>query len=571
MAEEGFITLTMRKDSDNAAFFSANSVQKPKNFPKTPEGLQAQTNYKLGTQLPYLFIVNRLAHYIKVLQREQIGSWKERSRRSQYLLNPHDTPDMAVTALGSKDMHLGGIRSNGHVISVEEDFQGIHLFDDTIGFRHAVAENRKSMTSFIESELDKINNAKLNGLATTPQTGYEKSLSNATAKLTELENEVSTLKNLKNDFRAGIEKKYRSAQSASTELDDLISGKNNADFSLAKAKDGDEISGLLNDFEYTYQDEQFSGITEIIDAARIKAGAIPEGEASLDYWKRLLTDLQADLKKKYNTLQRGHNAQLDQIQKAERQLSVNFHHYEDSVLASLRKTHASYKTSLKGLTGATSFNPSVIPDHTAPVSRLNAIGHGYSDKTGLAESQIIRYERRGGKAKGIRTSPEKFYGMLINDFKERMKATPGELRRLTQTPYKSITATEWHNLFKKKYGSIRLISCNLALEVNGTSFARRLSAISGLPVKASTERIFATITDSTALYTKYKYAKLLRKTKGNFSQFFNATLSEPRHTLHLPKLDMPDFYRSPTRQYSSGMWEALPGISYNMPTVSVTI
>jgi len=98
-----------------------------------------------------------------------VTSLLRRSRRSQYLLNPHDTPDMAVTALGSKDMHLGGIRSNGHVISVEEDFQGIHLFDDTIGFRHAVAENRKSMTSFIESELDKINNAKLNGLATTPQ------------------------------------------------------------------------------------------------------------------------------------------------------------------------------------------------------------------------------------------------------------------------------------------------------------------------------------------------------------------------------------------------------------------
>ncbi|MCF1251062.1 type VI secretion system contractile sheath large subunit [Pseudomonas putida] len=78
LAEEGFIALTMRKDSDNAAFFSANSVQKPKHFPKTPEGLQARTNYKLGTQLPYLFIVNRLAHYIKVLQREQIGSWKER-------------------------------------------------------------------------------------------------------------------------------------------------------------------------------------------------------------------------------------------------------------------------------------------------------------------------------------------------------------------------------------------------------------------------------------------------------------------------------------------------------------
>ena len=78
LAEEGFIPLTMRKDSDNAAFFSANSVQKPKMFPKTREGQQAQTNYRLGTQLPYMFIINRLAHYIKVLQREQIGSWKER-------------------------------------------------------------------------------------------------------------------------------------------------------------------------------------------------------------------------------------------------------------------------------------------------------------------------------------------------------------------------------------------------------------------------------------------------------------------------------------------------------------
>ncbi|KNC89666.1 type VI secretion system contractile sheath large subunit [Trabulsiella odontotermitis] len=78
LAEEGFITLTMRKGSDNAAFFSANSIQKPKVFPNTREGKMAETNYKLGTQLPYMFIINRLAHYIKVLQREQIGSWKER-------------------------------------------------------------------------------------------------------------------------------------------------------------------------------------------------------------------------------------------------------------------------------------------------------------------------------------------------------------------------------------------------------------------------------------------------------------------------------------------------------------
>lgn len=78
LAEEGFIALTMRKGSDNAAFFSANSCQKAKVFPNTPEGKEAETNFKLSTQLPYMMIMNRLAHYIKVIQRENIGSWKER-------------------------------------------------------------------------------------------------------------------------------------------------------------------------------------------------------------------------------------------------------------------------------------------------------------------------------------------------------------------------------------------------------------------------------------------------------------------------------------------------------------
>lgn len=79
LAEEGFISLSMRKGSDNAAFFSANSCQKPKIFPNTPDGKAEELNYKLGTQLPYTFVTSRLAHYIKVMQREHIGTWKERS------------------------------------------------------------------------------------------------------------------------------------------------------------------------------------------------------------------------------------------------------------------------------------------------------------------------------------------------------------------------------------------------------------------------------------------------------------------------------------------------------------
>lgn len=87
LAEEGFIALAIRKGTDNACFFSANSCQKPKYYGQSKEAKEAETNYKLGTQLPYLFIINRMAHYLKVLQREQIGSWKERTDLERELNN----------------------------------------------------------------------------------------------------------------------------------------------------------------------------------------------------------------------------------------------------------------------------------------------------------------------------------------------------------------------------------------------------------------------------------------------------------------------------------------------------
>ncbi len=74
LSEHGFIPLVMRKGSDNAAFFSANSAQKPKRFTNNAEGKRAEANYKLGTKFPYMFLINRLAHYVKVMQREKLGS-----------------------------------------------------------------------------------------------------------------------------------------------------------------------------------------------------------------------------------------------------------------------------------------------------------------------------------------------------------------------------------------------------------------------------------------------------------------------------------------------------------------
>ena len=87
LSEEGFIGLAMRKGSDNACFFSANSCQKPKTFGQSKEGKAAEANYKLGTRLPYIFIVTRLAHYLKVLQREEIGSTKSRADLERDLNN----------------------------------------------------------------------------------------------------------------------------------------------------------------------------------------------------------------------------------------------------------------------------------------------------------------------------------------------------------------------------------------------------------------------------------------------------------------------------------------------------
>jgi type VI secretion system protein ImpC len=74
LAENGFMPLTVYKNHDFAAFFSAQSAQRPKKYSTS----DATANAKLSARLPYLFLVSRLAHYLKVMQREVIGSSKER-------------------------------------------------------------------------------------------------------------------------------------------------------------------------------------------------------------------------------------------------------------------------------------------------------------------------------------------------------------------------------------------------------------------------------------------------------------------------------------------------------------
>lgn len=72
-AELGFIPLSYYKNSDYACFFSANSAQKPALY-STQE---ATANSRINSRLPYVFLASRITHYLKVLQRENIGTVKD--------------------------------------------------------------------------------------------------------------------------------------------------------------------------------------------------------------------------------------------------------------------------------------------------------------------------------------------------------------------------------------------------------------------------------------------------------------------------------------------------------------
>jgi type VI secretion system protein ImpC len=74
LANLGFIPLSYYKNSDFACFFSASSTQKPQEY-STPE---ATANSRINARLPYIFLISRIAHYLKVIQRENIGTTKSR-------------------------------------------------------------------------------------------------------------------------------------------------------------------------------------------------------------------------------------------------------------------------------------------------------------------------------------------------------------------------------------------------------------------------------------------------------------------------------------------------------------
>ena len=71
LSDLGFISLVHCKNTAYAAFFGAQSAQKAKKY----DSDDANANAVLSSQLQYIFAVSRIAHYMKAMMRDKLGSF----------------------------------------------------------------------------------------------------------------------------------------------------------------------------------------------------------------------------------------------------------------------------------------------------------------------------------------------------------------------------------------------------------------------------------------------------------------------------------------------------------------
>ncbi|QID17451.1 type VI secretion system contractile sheath large subunit [Nitrogeniibacter mangrovi] len=81
LSDLGFMPLVHCKNTDYAAFFGAQSCQKPKKYDTDA----ANANASLSAQLQYIFAVCRIAHYMKAMMRDKIGSFASAANVETYL------------------------------------------------------------------------------------------------------------------------------------------------------------------------------------------------------------------------------------------------------------------------------------------------------------------------------------------------------------------------------------------------------------------------------------------------------------------------------------------------------
>jgi type VI secretion system protein ImpC len=81
LAELGFIPLVHCKTTDYAAFFGAQTANKPRLYDTN----EANANARLSAVLTYMMAASRFAHYLKVMVRDKVGSFSTASQLLNYL------------------------------------------------------------------------------------------------------------------------------------------------------------------------------------------------------------------------------------------------------------------------------------------------------------------------------------------------------------------------------------------------------------------------------------------------------------------------------------------------------
>ncbi|GMR16054.1 MAG: type VI secretion system contractile sheath large subunit [Gammaproteobacteria bacterium] len=81
LSKLGFLPLCHYKNTDHAVFFGAQTTQKPKKF----DDPDATSNAEISARLPYIMATSRIAHFLKVMARDKIGSFMEASDAEEWL------------------------------------------------------------------------------------------------------------------------------------------------------------------------------------------------------------------------------------------------------------------------------------------------------------------------------------------------------------------------------------------------------------------------------------------------------------------------------------------------------
>ncbi len=99
LSKLGFLPLCHYKHTDYAVFFGAQTTQKPKKF----DDPDATANAEISARLPYIMATARIAHFMKVMARDKVGSFMEASEAETWLnswisnyvnSSPDASPDM---------------------------------------------------------------------------------------------------------------------------------------------------------------------------------------------------------------------------------------------------------------------------------------------------------------------------------------------------------------------------------------------------------------------------------------------------------------------------------------------